>query len=257
MAPLSAIRGLLIDVDDTLVDSKSGFAIAVNAVCDHYLPQLDAAGRDAALALWRADPDGHYNAFARGEITADQQRLLRANQLFERFGGPVLTEQEYAEWFKIFWTGFEAGWVAHADAHHLLDTLEACGIVYGALTNAGTDLQRKKLQAAGLERVPLLVTLDTFGMGKPDPRVFHRGAELLGVEPQHCGYVGDELAVDGLGAQNAGLRGIWLDRPGSRRAGSHLEDPAAARQAGVVVVQNLRELADLISLPKTELATGV
>lgn len=238
------------------MDSKSGFAIAVNAVCDRYLPHLDEAGREAALALWRADPSGYYSAFTRGEITADQQRLLRANQMFERFGGPVLSLQEYAEWFKVFWAGFEAGWIAHDDAHHLLDALDARGIVYGALTNAGTDLQRRKLQAAGLERVPLLVTLDTFGVGKPDPRVFHRGAELLGVEPQHCGYVGDELTVDGLGSQNAGLRGIWLDRPGSRRAGSHLEDPAAARQAGVVVVESLRELADVISPATPELASG-
>ena len=90
--------------------------------------------------------------------------------------------------------------------------------------------------------VPLLVSLDTFGVGKPDPRVFLEACRLLGTDPAQTLYVGDELDTDGLGAVAAGLRWVWLDRPGARRGGIHLEDEKVAREAGVAVVRSLAEL---------------
>jgi len=104
---------------------------------------------------------------------------------------------------------------AHADAaaavRHLLDA----GIRVGALSNAATDYQVRKLTRAGLAAdVPLLVGVDTLGFGKPDPRVFAEACRRLGTEPGRTAYVGDELDVDARAATAAGLRGVWLARPG-------------------------------------------
>jgi putative hydrolase of the HAD superfamily len=73
----------------------------------------------------------------------------------------------------------------------------------------------------------MLVGVDTFGYGKPAPEVFLAGCERLGTDPGRTVYVGDELDVDAAGAASAGLIGVWLDRPGTRRGGVHVEDPAA------------------------------
>ena len=46
------------------------------------------------------------------------------------------------------------------------------------------------------------------GQYKPSPEGFLRAAELLGVAPRRCAYVGDRADVDGAGARAAGMRYI-------------------------------------------------
>ncbi|MDF2808213.1 MAG: haloacid dehalogenase, partial [Cellulosimicrobium sp.] len=78
--------------------------------------------------------------------------------------------------------------------------------------------------------------------GKPDPRVFAEACARLGTDPARTAYVGDELDVDARAARAAGLVGVWLDRPGTRRGGPHPEDPESARASGVHVVHALADL---------------
>ncbi|ROS73545.1 HAD family hydrolase [Cellulomonas sp. PhB143] len=244
----TAVRGVLLDVDDTLVDTRAGFAAAIEAVVEVYLPHLPAERRPEVLAMWRADAGGHYRAYTRGEIGFEVQRMRRANELHAAFGGAELDDAAYEAWRALFWGTFERSWVAHDDAVAAVRALVDAGVPVGAVTNAATALQERKLAATGLgDLVPVLASVDTFGVGKPDARIFHEGARRLGVEPGHAAYVGDELDVDARGARDAGLLGVWLDRPGARRGGPHPEDPDEARASGVRVIGSLAELPDLFA----------
>ena len=62
--------------------------------------------------------------------------------------------------------------------------------------NAAVAYQQEKLAASGLERMPMLVGVDTLGFGKPDPRVFALACELIGEDPADVAYVGDEYDID-------------------------------------------------------------
>ncbi|WP_318244248.1 HAD family hydrolase [Oerskovia rustica] len=241
-----AVDGVLFDVDDTLVDTRGAFALAIDAVCAVYLPHLPVERYGEVLALWRSDPHGWYRAYTRGELTFDGQRMLRANELQETFGGAVLDEDGYAGWRSVFWGTFEEGWRAHDDAAPVLKRLAAAGVRVGALSNAAVELQTDKLSRSGLSEVPMLVGVDTLGFGKPDPRVFVEACARLGTDPARTVYVGDELDVDARAAAAAGLTGVWIDRPGTRRGGPAEEDPEAARAAGVHVVASLDEVGDLV-----------
>ena len=246
MTALGPIDGVLFDVDDTLVDTRGAFAHALAAVADAYLPAGAAERVDEMLSTWRADTGGHYRAYTRGEMGFVEQRRHRANQLHEMFGGPVLDEADFAAWDEVFEGGFIAGWRAHADASPLVDLLLAAGLPVGALSNAGVAYQENKLARTGFGgRVPMLVGVDTLGVGKPDPAVFLEGARRLGTDPARTVYLGDELDIDAAAAAAAGLVGIWLDRPGARRV--HVpEDEVAA--AGVPVITTLAELPALLGL---------
>lgn len=231
---------MLLDIDDTLVDTRGAFRHALASVADSYLaPGWDA---DEITAFWRADAQGWYRAHARGEMTHRQQRMLRANALHAAFGGPPLDDVSYDAWDAAFERAFREGWRPHADAAALLDALEAAGIPYGAVSNADSAYQAGKLSAVGLQRVPLLVGVDTFGVGKPDPRVFLAGCERLGVAPAEAAYVGDEPDIDAQAAVDAGLAlGVWVDReswPPGR--GEHWTDgPRLVRVAGLERVPEL------------------
>lgn len=247
--PGAVVDGVLFDVDDTLVDTRGAFVVALAAVVRSHLPHLGPEQQDEVLALWRADPEGHYGRYTRGEVDYRTQRMARANQLQARFGGVELDDAGYEEWNAAFEEGFAGAWAAHPEAHEVVDRLIRSGLAVGALSNAAVAYQTSKLDRVGLAgRVPLLVGVDTLGVGKPDPRVFVEACRRLGTDPGRTAYVGDELDVDARAAVAAGLMGVWVDRPGPRRVQVREEDIHAARAAGVVVVRTLDELPALLGV---------
>lgn len=240
------IRGVLFDIDDTLLDTRAAFAAAVRAVADRFLPHVPPEEHGAVLAAWRRDDGGYFRAYTRGETDFRGQRLARANHLQRTFGGVLLDAVAFESWNLTFEVAVRASWRAHDDAAGAVESVARRGLAVGALTNSEVAYQVDKLARAGLAHVPLLVGIDTLGLGKPDARVFREACRRLGTEPQETLYVGDELDVDALGAAEAGLVGVWLDRPGSRRGGTFEEDERAARAAGVAVIRGLTEIVDLL-----------
>jgi FMN hydrolase / 5-amino-6-(5-phospho-D-ribitylamino)uracil phosphatase len=86
----------------------------------------------------------------------------------------------------------------------------------GSVSNGNADLQ-----AIGLaHHFTVSVAAHQLGYAKPDPAIFRAACDELGVAPQEAVYVGDDVLLDVRGAQQAGLRAVWLNRTGST---SHLE----------------------------------
>lgn len=79
-----------------------------------------------------------------------------------------------------------------------------------ALSNGNADVSRMGLAHffAGA------VTAIDVGHAKPDPRMFHRAAELAGVPARSVLHVGDDAQHDGAGARAAGMQFAWLNRTG-------------------------------------------
>jgi putative hydrolase of the HAD superfamily len=229
--------GVLIDVDDTLVDTRAAFRAGITGAVRSWLPDLDRAGLDGAVRHWLLDQAGAYAAYTRGELTFTQQRRLRAERLRAHLGGPALDEAAFARWQEVYEAGFRGAWQAHPDGLALVAALRHRGVPVGVVTNAARDYQVAKLAAVGLAGLPVLAAVDDLGRGKPDPAVFRLACERLGVAPGEAAYVGDELDVDARGARDAGLIGVWLDRHGS----GHTPDD-------VPVIRSLGELTAVLAL---------
>nr|WP_216645893.1 HAD family hydrolase [Isoptericola halotolerans] len=234
------LDAVLLDVDDTLVDTRGAFAAALAAVAEAHLPgDVDHA---AVLEHWRGDPAGHYRSYTRGETDHRTQRRLRADLLHRTFGGAPVGEDAFDAWDELFWGTFERSWRAFDDAAPFVAGLRDAGLRVGVVTNAAVALQERKLAAVGLD-LPVLVGVDTLGFGKPHPDVFVEGARLLGSAPGRTAYVGDEPMIDARAAHDAGLLGVWLDRPGARRTDERDVDVARLREAGIVVAPGLDDVA--------------
>ncbi len=248
------VKAVVFDIDDTICDSAGAFATGIRLVVGRYMPGLPEPQVQRAIEIWRADPNKHYRRYTRGECTFDEQRFARANELNEEFGGPQITWDEYLdEWKPLFWNAFCSHWKAHPDVRPCLDLLESHGFRLGALSNASAELQTRKLTACGcVDDVPLLVTMDTFGFGKPDPRVFQEAARCLELLPGEVAYVGDEFDIDAQAACKAGLHGFWIDRP-SRHLDSRGEQlpvdasgsPDESAQQ-VIRVESLTQMAQML-----------
>jgi HAD superfamily hydrolase (TIGR01509 family) len=83
----------------------------------------------------------------------------------------------------------------------------------GAVSNGLPDVQYRKLETLGLRDVFAYIVLsEEIGIRKPDPEIFRRAADLLGVPRSACLYIGDSYDSDIVGAKAAGMSTCWFCR---------------------------------------------
>jgi len=167
---------------------------------------------DVALEAFVNDPKNFYNAYINGKMSFAEQRLNRvqdAMTILQLNGSPdeELWIVGYEEIVTQHWAPFD-------DAAPLLEALEDLGIGYGAATNNTTDYQAYKLEQAGIP-FDVVVGTDITGKPKPDASMFLEGAQRLNADPAHTVMVGDDVINDGLGARDAGLISVLVDRNNS------------------------------------------
>jgi 2-haloacid dehalogenase len=98
------------------------------------------------------------------------------------------------------------------DADAAFDRLERAGLLIGVLTNGDERLTRALLNSAGLEeRVAEIVSVEEVELYKPHPATYRHAAERLGVEPKRVTLIAAH-AWDVVGAKEAGLDAVWIDR---------------------------------------------
>lgn len=77
-----------------------------------------------------------------------------------------------------------------------------------ALSNGNADVERVGVG----EFFSAAVSAGGFGVGKPDPRIFHAAASAVGVATDAVLHIGDDAALDVLGALAAGMQTVWVNR---------------------------------------------
>ncbi|WNS77461.1 HAD family hydrolase [Bacillus sp. DTU_2020_1000418_1_SI_GHA_SEK_038] len=87
------------------------------------------------------------------------------------------------------------------------------------LTNGSPDLQNTKLTITP-ELTPYfdhIVISGDFGRGKPDPSIFEHSLSLMSLQKDEVIMVGDNLMTDILGANQAGIKSVWINRHDKER----------------------------------------
>ncbi len=229
---MTGIEVVLFDLDDTLFAHSA--AVRAGVLARRTLLGLE--GDEAAeFARWTALEELHYHRYLSGETGFWEQRRDRARGFVEPLG-IALDDPAADAWFGDYLVEYKAAWQLHDDALPLLNALpHRLGIV----TNAELSFQLEKIDALGIrERFEHIVASGEVGAAKPDARIFAHAASLFDVAPAAAAYVGDRLHTDAIGAANAGLRGIWLNRSGIVTD----EQRAEAASTDVVIVETLDQV---------------
>ncbi len=93
----------------------------------------------------------------------------------------------------------------------LVNTRNA-GLAVATLTNGSESNTRTLLEGAGLDKyVEAVITVEEVRAYKPAPEPYRHAAKRLGLDRSDVSLVAAH-GWDVLGAQNAGLRAIWVDR---------------------------------------------
>lgn len=187
------------------------------------MTQQDFAGvkpdaREHIARDYADDGAGAYERYMSGELTFLGQRAERIKRAYGLANLQAPAAEALGAWSTEYERSVRSMWEPYPDVHACLDSLDALGIPYGAVSNNIESYQRDKLVVSGLGRIDLVVGSDTAGAPKPDPRPFHAGCRLLGTEIHETLYVGDNPINDVQGALNAGLQAVLINR-----APNHIE----------------------------------
>lgn len=173
------------------------------------------------LAAGRAPPQ---HAFPGGSVQEHTLSLLGLTR--DQLRGAIRTLVQ-ADRDQRLWT------LVPDDARSTLDALAARGLRLAVVSNSDGRIEGK-LRDEGLRGwFEVVIDSRVEGLEKPEPGLFLRCVERLGLPPERCVYVGDIFSIDVEGPRRAGLQGVLLDRTGRYRA------PASPRA---------RTLADLLAL---------
>ena len=182
------MRAVLFDLDGTFADTAPDMARALNVIRrQHGL---------AALPLATIRP--HVSHGARGMLDVG----FGISPQHDTF--VALREAFYDEYQRNLCV--ESKLFDGVDS--LVDTLEQHNIVWGIVTNKAARFALPIAEALGFaQRAACIVCGDTTAHTKPHPASLLHAAELIGVNPAHTIYVGDDER-DIEAAHAAGMRGV-------------------------------------------------
>lgn len=209
---------IFFDLDHTLWDFSSNCAETLQELyAMHRLENLDILLEDF-IVTYRRINDKMWDDFHHGKATKEEIRNERFNRTFEalnltRSDVPEGIDQQFVEICPTKSNVFP----------HTIDVLEYLSKRYEMhiLTNGFSESQYIKVKSAGLDPYfQHLIHSEMSGHLKPDKRMFEYALNKANTKAQHSLMIGDDLFADVLGAKNAGLDQVFVNR----HAKTHQED---------------------------------
>ena len=186
---MTIIRGMLFDLDGTLLDSAPDLVSSLNRVREsegqHALPVLEMSRYASKGAVG----------------------LLKG-------GMPKADAITFESWRQKFLEHYARNSYRHSSLYdgvtELLEFLEKAEIPWGIVTNKIESLTYPIIEAAGLsESISCLVCGDTISESKPHPAPVSLACGIINVEPANTLFVGDDIrdiqAGKAAGAQTAAV----------------------------------------------------
>lgn len=170
---LPAPRAILFDLDGTLADTAPDLAAAVN------LLRTERGLMPTPYDILRPTA----SAGARGMIGA----------AFGLAPGDEGYEELRLQWFDRYQAAMAVHSTLFEGVVELLDGIRDAGMAWGIVTNKPARFTDPLVPQIGLAHAGCIVSGDTTPHAKPHPAPLLEAARRLGIDPQHCWYVGDDL----------------------------------------------------------------
>jgi putative hydrolase of the HAD superfamily len=209
------IKAVFFDLHNTLV----GYNPPREVIHSRLLKDFGIeASPEALLRPIMAADEFIYREHARHSLGKRPKEEITA--LYSQYQGIILKEagieasRELIAGILKKWMSSDYKMALFDDVAPTLTQLKERGLVLGLISNEDRDIT-PLCQEVGLSAwLQVVVTSKEVGFSKPHPEIFQAAAKKAKVKPSEAIYVGDQYQFDIVGANEAGMRGILLDRKG-------------------------------------------
>ena len=206
------IRGILFDYGNTLVRVRDGATVLKEVLADlgHEIDAGDALkGMEAFAQHWHK----HYSGLPRGERWTEKIRLDCDKAILQAIGlsrdQDALAREVAQRWDLCERQG------PYEDVKPTLEILEKMGLKLGVLSQnpmTGRQLNDDLKTRLIATFFSVVLTSEDAGYDKPDPRFFEIGCKMIKLKNTELWYVGNRYHEDVVGARNAGITPVLVER---------------------------------------------
>lgn len=190
------IKAILFDLDGTLLNRDESLKQFADKQYDRLFHLLGQITKDVYIERF-------IQLDSRGYVWKD--KVYR--QLVEEFELTRITWEEllqdYLDEFKYYCVPFD-------NLLLMLEELKERKMLIGMITNGYGQFQMDNIKALAIEDYFQIILVSEWeDIKKPNPQIFSRAADKLGVLLSECIFIGDHPENDVLGAKNVGMIGVW------------------------------------------------
>ena len=227
------IKGIVFDIDGTLLNHEQALERALTKLYSLMKKTIPHSRFDEFISTWKTKTNQYISEYLDGCLSFKQQRILRVQSVFNEWGYP-LTPDKAMEVFKIYLYEYENNWTLYEDVVPSLIMLK--NFPLGVISDGDGEQQRRKLAFTGIHSYfKSIVISGEVGLQKPHPKLFKKSAKELDLSLDEMLYIGDQLEKDALGAFNAGMQGVLINRTNQIHESSEIK-----------IISKLTELPQII-----------
>ncbi len=222
---------VLLDLDDTLIDSRRCSEHALFMACKRY----NIPFNNRVYRRFSEIQIGWWQAYERGEVTQQQLLVSRFDDFLEDMN---VTHVSGADMNRCHNHHMASSAFLNDGAFEVCEKLsKVCTL--GIVSNGVYDIQKSRLASAGLTKyIKDIIVSDVVGQPKPSREFFDFVFERFdGFSRKQAIVVGDSLSADIKGAINANIASCWYNP--TKAEASHDIIPKYE-------IANLNDLIDII-----------
>ena len=170
-------------------------------------------------------------------ITSSIYQKKLVSIILDELGIDMDTDEAWSQ-IRINMSKTEYSRILLPGAKELLSGLRESGYRLGIVSNNDGKTAEKCEQVGIAEYFKIIIDSTNVKLIKPDKNIFLLASQKLGTEPKDMLHIGDLYGADILGAMNAGIETIWINR----------KDGIDYEEINVLQARDLLELSELLEL---------
>ena len=233
------IKAVLLDVDDTLLDHNTAIRNAASSLFDKVITDKEHE-RQIFIERWISLNREWYQKFYAKQVTFQESGRGKLREAFSIYDYQF-SDEEADSLLSDYWEEYVEMCQLFNDVNDCFKQLQQYKI--GIVTDGQENQQVAKIKHCNIyDAMDVVVTAETAGFAKPAFQIFAYACAKLGVSEKECVYIGDNLELDAIAANNAGMIGIWLNRQQTKLESSPQNVKTINRLTEVLEI--LQKLAD-------------
>ena len=214
-----------------VAESRALAGLGFNVPPEKIGPALAMADRqyfeeNTRLSMRKRSRDEQTRLYARLQQNVLESIGIDLSRHPDIVGKMLATMQEYTR---------TARFALYDDVMPAVQTLKKHNLILGLLTNMDQDMAPLS-RSLGIEGyIDFVVTSGEAGEDKPAPAIFLAALKKAAVTPAEAVHVGDQYAVDVIGARGVGIKALLVDR-----------DDTSPEVSGCPRLRSLREVTDYL-----------